>query len=139
MMMANSLAAGMALSGVGAGVLELTALAVASELAPTRKRGTYIAILVFTIVPFCPSVLWSQLIASTAGWRYIGVLCGVWVAIGFFLTLFFYSPPHRVNSSGMTRSEIVAQIDFVGGFLSVVGMLLFMCGLQWGGYQVSSF
>jgi len=126
----------MAISGAGAGVNELTALAVTSELAPTAKRGKYVAVLIFTIVPFCPSVLWGQLIASTAGWRYIGVLCGVWAAVGFLMTLIFYFPPPRVNSSGMTRSQIVAQIDFVGGFFSIVGMLLFTCALQWGGYQV---
>ena len=52
--------AGMAIAGAGAGINELTALAVTSELAPTRQRGKYIALLVFTILPFCPSVLWGQ-------------------------------------------------------------------------------
>ena len=127
---------GMALAGIGAGINELTALAATAELAPTRKRGKYIAVLIFTIVPFCPSVLWGQLIASSAGWRYCGVLCGVWAAVGLLMTLFFYFPPPRVNSSGLTRKEIISQIDFVGGFLSIVGMLLFTCAMQWGGYQV---
>lgn len=126
----------MAIAGAGAGINELTALAVASELAPTRKRGTYVAVLVFTIVPFCPSVLWAQLIAAHAGWRYCGVLCGVWAAVGLLLTIFFYFPPPRVNSQGLSRMEVFKQIDFVGGFLSIFGMLLFMAGLQWGGYQV---
>ena len=72
----------MALAGIGAGINELTALAVTSELAPTRKRGKYVAILVFTIIPFCPSVLWAQLIASRHGWRYCGALCGAWAAFG---------------------------------------------------------
>ena len=40
-------AAGMAIAGAGAGINELTALAVTSELAPIRRRGTYVAILVF--------------------------------------------------------------------------------------------
>lgn len=31
--------------------------------------------------------------------------------------------------------QVLGQIDFVGGFLSVSGMLLFMAGLRWGGYQ----
>lgn len=128
----------MAIAGAGAGINELTALAVAAELAPTRKRGTYVAILVFTIVPFCPSVLWAQLIAAHAGWRYCGVLCGVWAAVGLILTIFFYFPPPRVNSQGLSRMEVFKQIDFVGGALSIFGMLLFMAGLQWGGYQVSS-
>jgi hypothetical protein len=34
-------------------------------LAPTRKRGKYVAVLVFTIIPFCPSVLWGQLLPHT--------------------------------------------------------------------------
>ncbi|MCJ1343104.1 hypothetical protein MMC31_001295 [Peltigera leucophlebia] len=126
---------GMALSGVGAGIGELTALAVTSELAPTRKRGKYVAVLVFTILPFTPSVLWGQLIAVHAGWRYCGALCGVWAAAGFMMTLLFYFPPPRVNSQGLTSRQILGQVDYVGGLLSISGMILFMAGLQWGGNQ----
>ncbi|PVH88870.1 MFS multidrug transporter-like protein [Cadophora sp. DSE1049] len=131
----NIFIAGMALAGVGAGINELTALAATSELAPTRKRGKYIAVLIFTIIPFCPSVLWAQLIAFHGSWRYIGILCGVWAFIGVAMTFIFYHPPPRVNSSGLSRKEVIAQIDFVGGFLSISGMILFIAGLLWGGYQ----
>ncbi|MCJ1311240.1 hypothetical protein MMC25_004911 [Agyrium rufum] len=133
----NIFISGMVLAGVGAGINELTALAVTSELAPTAKRGKYVAVLIFTIVPFCPSVLWAQLIASHSSWRYCGLLCAVWAFVGLVMTATFYFPPPRVNSLGLSRREIVGQIDFVGGFLSVVGMILLMCGLQWGGYQYS--
>lgn len=126
----------MAFAGIGAGINELTALAVASELAPTRKRGQYVAVLVFSIVPFCPSVLWGQLIASHSTWRYVGLFCGIWAFIGLAMTTFFYFPPPRVNSSGLSRREIIQQIDFVGGLLSISGMILFLAGLLWGGYQV---
>ncbi|MCJ1314797.1 hypothetical protein MMC15_000109 [Xylographa vitiligo] len=129
------LSSGMALAGIGAGINELTALAATAELAPTRKRGQYVAVLIFTILPFAPSVLWGQLIASSSGWRYCGLLCGIWAAVGLVMTAIFYFPPPRVNSSGLSRKEIIGQIDFVGGFLSVVGMLLFTCAMQWGGYQ----
>ncbi|TVY93015.1 putative MFS-type transporter [Lachnellula willkommii] len=54
---------------------------------------------------------------------------------GFLVILFFYFPPPRINSTGLTRKQLVAQIDFVGGFLSVSGMIIFLAGLQWGGYQ----
>ena len=131
-------AGGMCIAGAGAGINELTALAVTSELAPTRKRGKYVAILVFTILPFCPSVLWGQLIASHSTWRNCGALCGAWAAVGLVMTIIFYYPPPRVNSSGLTKSEIIRQIDYVGGALSICGMLLFMMALQWGGYQVRS-
>ena len=128
--------AGMALAGAGAGVNELTALAVTSELAPTRKRGTYVAVLIFTIIPFCPSVLWAQLIAANSSWRYVGLFCGVWAFIGLAMTAIFYFPPPRENSSGLTNRQIIKRIDFVGGFLSIAGMIVFLAGLLWGGYQV---
>jgi MFS family permease len=131
----NTFIAGMAIAGAGAGINELTSLAVTSELAPTRKRGLYVSILIFTIIPFCPSVLWGQLIASYGTWRYVGLICGVWAFIGLVLTAIFYFPPPRVNSAGLSRREILSRIDYVGGFLSIVGLLLFMAGIQWGGYQ----
>jgi MFS family permease len=134
----NTFIGGMTIAGMGAGICELTALAATSELAPTRKRGKYVAVLVFTIIPYCPSVLWGQLIAAHAGWRYCGALCGAWAAVGLLATLFFYFPPPRVNSRGLSRKQILAEIDWVGGFMSIAGMILFMAGLQWGGYQVNT-
>lgn len=133
----NVFIAGMALNGAGAGICELTALAVTAELAPTRKRGVYVAALIFTILPFCPSVLWAQLIAGYGSWRYIGLLCGVWSFLGLVLTAVFYWPPPRKLTVGLSRTEVVKRIDFVGGFLSISGLLLFMAGVQWGGYQYS--
>ncbi len=132
----ESNAAGMAIAGAGAGVNELTALAATAEMAPTRQRGKYVAILIFTIAPFAPSVLWAQLIADASSWRHVGAFCGAWSALGVLITAFFYFPPPRVNSEGLSRAEIISRVDFVGGFLSIVGLILFMAGMQWGGYQV---
>lgn len=42
----NVFIGGMVFAGIGAGILELTALAVTSELAPTRKRGMYNAFMI---------------------------------------------------------------------------------------------
>ncbi|TEY67141.1 hypothetical protein BOTCAL_0129g00130 [Botryotinia calthae] len=131
----NIFIGGMAIAGAGAGINELTALAATSELAPTAKRGKYVAVLIFTILPFTPSVLWGQLIASNSSWRYVGLFCGLWAFMGLVITAIFYFPPPRVNSDGLSRKEIISQIDFVGGFLSIVGLLLFVAGLLWGGYQ----
>lgn len=128
----------MAIAGAGAGVNELTALAATSEMAPTRKRGVYVAVLIFTILPFCPSVLWAQLIAAHSNWRYVGAFCGAWNGFGLLITVIFYKPPPRVNSLGLSRKEIISRIDFIGGFLSITGLILFMAGMQWGGYMVCS-
>lgn len=126
----------MAIAGAGAGINELTALAATSEMAPTRQRGKYVAVLIFTILPFCPSVLWAQLIASHSNWRYVGAFAGAWNGFGLLVTVLFYFPPPRANSTGLSRKEIISKIDFMGGFLSISGMILFMAGMQWGGYQV---
>jgi MFS family permease len=60
----NMFIAGSTIAGAAAGISELTALAVTSELAPTRKRGAYVAVLIFTILPFVPSGVYAQLIAG---------------------------------------------------------------------------
>ncbi|KAF2149491.1 MFS general substrate transporter [Myriangium duriaei CBS 260.36] len=131
----NTFIGGMTIAGAGAGINELTALAAVSEMAPTAKRGKYVAILIFTITPFCPSVLYGQLIAAHTSWRFVGLICGIWAFIGVALTAIFYFPPPRPNSQGMTNREIIKSIDFLGGFLSIAGFVLFMAGMQWGGYQ----
>ncbi|KIW93966.1 uncharacterized protein Z519_05281 [Cladophialophora bantiana CBS 173.52] len=133
----NMFIAGTTIAGAAAGISELTALAVTSELAPTRKRGAYVAVLIFTIVPFLPSGIYAQLIASHAGWRYCGIIICVWNGLGLIITALFYFPPPRVNSKGKSKQEILHQIDFIGGLLSISGMVLFMAGMQWGGYQYS--
>lgn len=52
------------------------------------------------------------------------------------MTALFYHPPPRVNSAGLTRSQVIRQVDFMGGFLSISGVILFCGALVWGGYQV---
>lgn len=32
--------------------------------------------------------------------------------------------------------QVLKEIDYIGGLLSISGMILFLAGLQWGGYQV---
>ena len=145
--------AAMTIVGAGAGIAELTALAVTSELAPTAKRGKYVAILIFTIIPFVPSGIYAQLIAREyfsawtcdtgltdsftdySSWRYIGAIVCTWNGIGFLLVFIFYHPPARVNTLGKTKKQVLSEMDFIGGFLSIAGMILFLAGLQWGGYQ----
>ncbi|KAK7521111.1 major facilitator superfamily domain-containing protein [Phyllosticta citriasiana] len=130
----NVFIAGMVIAGIGGGVCELTALAGTGELAPTSKRGLYVGGVILSILPFCPAVLWAQLISETS-WRYNGLFIGLWSVIGLALLLVFYHPPPRVNSQGLTRKEITRRIDYVGGILATAGIVLFLMALVWGGYQ----
>ena len=124
----------MVLSGLGAGLNELIALAGTAELVPVRKRGTYVGLVVFTILPFCPSVLWAQLIAQASNWRYVGIPIGVWNFIGLVMVLFLYKDPAK--NKVVDKKRILKEIDYVGGLLSTAGVVCFMMGMQWGAHQV---
>lgn len=115
---------------------ELISIAGTAELVPTAKRGPIVGLVVFSILPFCPSVLWAQLIYKSSGtWRYVGLFCGLWAFTGFIFTLFFYFPPARTNSEGYSRKKILSRIDWIGGLLSISAFLLILMGLQWGSQQ----
>ena len=53
-------------------------------------------------------------------------------AVGLLIT---YFPHAHVRAEGMSRSAVIKRIDFVGGFLSIVGLALFLVALQSGGYD----
>ncbi|KAL9055720.1 MAG: hypothetical protein Q9162_003356 [Coniocarpon cinnabarinum] len=128
----NNMIGGMTIAGAGAGINELTAIAGTAELVPTAKRGPMVGLVVFSIVPFCPSIMYAQLITKASSWRYVGLLCGVWAFVGLVTTIVFYFPPKRLNSEGYSKKKIAGRIDYVGGLLSISGVLLFTMGLQFG-------
>ncbi|KNG48914.1 trichothecene efflux pump [Stemphylium lycopersici] len=130
----NIAIAGQVFSGIGAGLNELIALAGTAEVVPIKDRGKYVGLVVFTILPFCPSVLWAQLIAEASNWRYNGILVGVWNLLGLLLCVFFYKDPSRLTDE-YTARHVLREVDYVGGVLSTVGITLFMMGLQWGASQ----
>ncbi|KAH8697978.1 major facilitator superfamily domain-containing protein [Talaromyces proteolyticus] len=134
---ASLVSIGMIVSSTASTMNAFIALAATAELAPTRKRGKYVAILISTILPFCPSVLWAQLNAYHSSWRYVGALSATWNGLGLIMTILFYFPPPRINSRGLQKSEIISQIYFIGGILSISGLVCFLAGLQWGGCQAS--
>jgi hypothetical protein len=90
---------------------------------------------VLTILPFCPSVLYAQLIAQERNWRYNGILVGVWNFIGLLMCVFCYKDPSRLTEE-YTARHVLRQVDYIGGILSTIGITLFMMGLQWGAAQV---
>lgn len=127
----------MAITGVGTGINELTALAGTAELVPLSHRGYYIAGMVLTILPFLPSAMYAQLISFHSTWRYISVVTAVWSFIGLVSTVLFYFPPPRVHmQSWKEKVQLVKRTDFVGGLLSIVGLAGFEAGILMGGYQV---
>ncbi|KAI1105353.1 MFS multidrug transporter-like protein [Jackrogersella minutella] len=128
----NIFIAGMAIMGCGAGVLELTALAVAGEMAPTQKRGIYVGCIIMTVIPYAPSVLYAQWVAVYS-WRWLALWIGGWSFVGLILTAIFFFPPKKEREAELHWRQALSQIDFIGGLLSTAGFTLFLAGLTWGG------
>lgn len=129
---------GQVISGIGAGLNELISLAATGEMVPTAKRGAYVGAVVFTILPFGPSVLWAQLIVKASSWRYVGAFVAGWNFVGLVLLFLCYHEPKRVNTTGYSKREILKRVDYIGGILSIGGVMCFMMGMQWSAQQVRS-
>lgn len=124
--------AGQTLLGFGAITQELLAIAVAAEIVPTAKRPLYSALILCAIIPWSPGTLYANWIADSS-WRWIGCVVAIWNVLSFAVVAFYYRPPPRVNSLGLTRREMVRRIDFVGGFLITVSLVFILVGINWGG------
>jgi MFS family permease len=126
------LLAGQVILGLSIGIQLLTSIAAVTELVPTSRRGITIGYVVCGFIPFAPASLYGQYIAAH-NWRYISILLGGWGTIAFVVLAIFYRPPPRANALGLTNRELLGRIDYFGSFLSIVGLVLFLTGLNWGG------
>ena len=48
----------------------MTAYAGVAEITPVKYRGLTIALVTVSILPFCPYVLYDQLLATNSSWRW---------------------------------------------------------------------
>jgi hypothetical protein len=50
------------------------------------------------------------------------------------LQLLFYKPPtfHQLHGGKRTYSQEIRRLDFVGIFLLVAGLAMFLLGVSWG-------
>ncbi|KAK3191179.1 hypothetical protein K4F52_002767 [Lecanicillium sp. MT-2017a] len=126
--------AGQALIGMGTVVEELLAIAIVGEIVPTAKRPIYAAGTLCMIIPWSPGSLYGNFITRES-WRWVGMLLGMWNLLIIVLLVPFYHPPPRVNSSGLSRRQLLGRIDFVGGTAITIGILFLSMALNWGGQE----
>lgn len=124
--------AGQVFLGFGIVTEELLALAVVTEIVPTAKRPLYTAMNLIAIIPWAPGTLYANWIAISS-WRWIGCTLAIWNVITLVIVAWFYRPPPRVNSLGLSRKQMLARIDFTGGFLLTTGLVLLLVGINSGG------
>ncbi|EXJ70682.1 uncharacterized protein A1O5_05672 [Cladophialophora psammophila CBS 110553] len=123
----------MCFAGAGASIGELTAVAGTAELVPIKKRGIYLAIVTASILPFAPYLLYAQLLAKHSTWRWGMWLCVIWNAVWFTGIAITYFPKSQTRARGVSRRAVLKRIDYIGGLLSIIGLVLFLIALQAGG------
>ncbi|KAF2021023.1 MFS general substrate transporter [Aaosphaeria arxii CBS 175.79] len=129
--------AGMAISGVGAAIGELTGLAGLAEVVPVKYRGYSLALVTAFVLPFCPYLMYVELWSHTnsgPGWRWgpwVAFIYNVIIGLGLLCT---YFPKAHPRGEGFSRKAILKKIDYLGGVLSITGLTLFLVALQSGGY-----
>lgn len=128
----GALLVGQVITGLSIGIQLLTTIAGATELVPTSRRGVTLGYIVMGFLPFAPASLYGQYIAAE-NWRYITILLGGWASIAFVVLAIWYKPPPRPNALGLSKRQILGRIDYLGSFLSISGVVLFLVGLNWGG------
>jgi len=128
---------GMALSGVGAAIGELTGLAGLAEVVPVKYRGYSLAMVTAFVLPFCPYLLYVELWSHrdlNVGWRWgpwVSLIFNGIVGLGLLAT---YFPKAHTRADGFSRRDVLKKIDYIGGFLSITGLTLFLVALNAGGY-----
>ncbi|MCJ1473255.1 hypothetical protein MMC13_001906 [Lambiella insularis] len=122
---------GMSFAGAGTAIGELTAIAGTSELVPVKQRGLYVAMIALFGAVFAPYILYTQLLASRWKW-------GLWIsliynAIAYLGAFLFYFPRSHTRAEGVSKKDLLKRIDYLGAFLLILGLTLFLVGLQSGG------
>ncbi|KAF2660508.1 fungal trichothecene efflux pump [Lophiostoma macrostomum CBS 122681] len=108
------------------------------ELVPNKQRGPIVTLCFSSSLPFAvfgPLIARLFIERTSAGWRwsyYIGIIFSV---IALVLYQFLYHPPtyEQLHVQGKTRMQQFKELDFIGIFLFIAGVILFLIGLSWGG------
>lgn len=105
-----------------------------SEILPNKYRGAGLAWTEFNLSTWAvPGTLLANAMLSNATWRIM-----FWIAIGYGVfslvgTAFVYFPPAHPRPDGKTKWQEFKELDFVGAFLFVAGLAVFLFGLNSGG------
>ncbi|KAK4947679.1 hypothetical protein LTR10_013625 [Elasticomyces elasticus] len=124
------------LLGLSGGVMTCYGLTV-GEICPNRYKLLGIT---FCVIPnILPTgfgaYLSLRLVETGAGWRWCYYSYLMMMGLAFVLQILFYHPPsfRHLHGGKRTVMQEVKRIDFVGIFLMVAGLSMFLLGISWGG------
>ncbi|KIW86576.1 hypothetical protein Z517_01974 [Fonsecaea pedrosoi CBS 271.37] len=130
----NQLIGANVLLGLGSGVAAAYPLLL-GEIVPNKFKFWVVMIMNAFALPLDFSAYLSVRLLRIESWRwiyYIGIIINGLSISCFFL---FYRPPTftMLHSSERKRRDEIKHIDFLGLFLLIAGLCLFLLGVAWGG------
>lgn len=81
------------------------------------------ALVTLFLVPVTPYVMYSQLLSVYVTWRWtmwISLIICALPTVGLIITYW----PKSEHTAVQNRKEMIKSIDWLGGFLSIVGVIL---------------
>ncbi|KAK5723303.1 hypothetical protein LTR15_005000 [Elasticomyces elasticus] len=131
----NQLIAGEVLLGASIGTISV-AYAGLSEILPNKYRGVGLAWTEFNLSSWAvPGTLLANAMLSNASWRIMFYIAIGYGAVSMIGTFFVYFPPSHPRPDGKTKWQQFKELDFIGAFLFVAGLAVFLFGLNSGGSQ----
>ncbi|KAI1756854.1 fungal trichothecene efflux pump [Xylaria castorea] len=132
----NTLIAGSTIYGIGETV-QLSFNVAIGELVPNKYRPAVLSCIFATSAPIAGigSVISRAIYENPRlGWRWTYHINTIVVALAIVLLFFFYHPPtFDLLHERKTKRQILKQLDYVGSFLWIAGLTLFLIGISVGG------
>jgi MFS family permease len=105
------------------------------ELVPNKYRPAVMSFIFSTSAPiatFGPKLAGALIQDPSLGWRWTYYLNLITTGLAVVLLFFFYHPPtfEMLHEHKSKRSQAM-ELDFVGMFLWICGLTLFLMGLSW--------
>lgn len=108
---------------------------VVGELVPVKHRFLANGFIYLWVIPFTgmgPAISYAFVLHSS--WRSCYYLLIGINALAVSCWFFFYYPPtFEMKNGSKSRVQMLKDFDFVGLFLFIGGLLIFLMGLSWGG------
>ncbi|KAH6666677.1 fungal trichothecene efflux pump [Halenospora varia] len=129
----NQLIAGEVLLGASIGTISV-AYAGMSEILPNKYRGIGLAWTELNLSTWAvPGTLLANALLTQASWRIMFYLTIGYGAFSLIGTALVYFPPSHPRPDGKTKWQEFKELDFVGAFLFIAGLAVFLFGLNSGG------
>ncbi|KAI0548937.1 fungal trichothecene efflux pump [Xylaria curta] len=132
----NTLIVGSTIYGIGETV-QLSFNVAIGELVPNKYRPAVLSFIFGTSAPIAGigSVISRAIYENPRlGWRWTYHINTIIVAAAIVLLFFFYHPPtFDLLHERKTKRQILKQLDYVGSFLWIAGLTLFLIGISVGG------